>query len=133
MYCVGNDFVQPLARISFASLRRLSSGGQSGQSLRAIADRLGCGGDACSAWFAGDADLVVIGSGPGGYMAAIKAAQLGLKVYATLTIAVILSPSFPLAPLPSLKTVCVEKNPTLGGTCLNVGCIPSKVCPGCGC
>lgn len=49
-----------------------------------------------------DADLVVIGSGPGGYVAAIKASQLGLK------------------------TVCVEKNPTLGGTCLNVGCIPSK-------
>jgi len=49
-----------------------------------------------------DADLVVIGSGPGGYVAAIKAAQLGLN------------------------TVCVEKNPTLGGTCLNVGCIPSK-------
>jgi dihydrolipoamide dehydrogenase len=47
-------------------------------------------------------DLVVIGSGPGGYVAAIKAAQLGLK------------------------TVCVEKNATLGGTCLNVGCIPSK-------
>jgi dihydrolipoamide dehydrogenase len=51
---------------------------------------------------AGQADLVVIGSGPGGYVAAIKAAQLGLK------------------------TVCVEKNATLGGTCLNVGCIPSK-------
>jgi len=49
-----------------------------------------------------EADLVVIGSGPGGYVAAIKAAQLGLK------------------------TVCVEKNATLGGTCLNVGCIPSK-------
>lgn len=47
-------------------------------------------------------DLVVIGSGPGGYVAAIKAAQLGMK------------------------TACVEKNPTLGGTCLNVGCIPSK-------
>lgn len=47
-------------------------------------------------------DLCVIGSGPGGYVAAIKAAQLGLK------------------------TVCVEKNATLGGTCLNVGCIPSK-------
>ncbi|KAF2367625.1 Dihydrolipoamide dehydrogenase [Trinorchestia longiramus] len=49
-----------------------------------------------------DADLVVIGSGPGGYVAAIKAAQLGMK------------------------TVCVEKNATFGGTCLNVGCIPSK-------
>lgn len=49
-----------------------------------------------------EVDLVVIGSGPGGYVAAIKAAQLGLK------------------------TVCVEKNDTLGGTCLNVGCIPSK-------
>uniref|UniRef100_A0A1I8J1H2 Dihydrolipoyl dehydrogenase n=2 Tax=Macrostomum lignano TaxID=282301 RepID=A0A1I8J1H2_9PLAT len=47
-------------------------------------------------------DLVVIGSGPGGYVAAIKAAQLGLK------------------------TVCVEKDASLGGTCLNVGCIPSK-------
>jgi dihydrolipoamide dehydrogenase len=47
-------------------------------------------------------DLVVIGSGPGGYVAAIKAAQLGLKV------------------------ALVEKDPTLGGTCLNVGCIPSK-------
>lgn len=49
-----------------------------------------------------DADLVVIGSGPGGYVGAIKAAQLGMK------------------------TICIEKNPTLGGTCLNVGCIPSK-------
>jgi len=47
-------------------------------------------------------DLVVIGSGPGGYVAAIRAAQLGFK------------------------TACVEKYPTLGGTCLNVGCIPSK-------
>ncbi|KAG9510219.1 Dihydrolipoyl dehydrogenase, mitochondrial, partial [Fragariocoptes setiger] len=47
-------------------------------------------------------DLVVIGSGPGGYVAAIKAAQLGMK------------------------TACVEKSETLGGTCLNVGCIPSK-------
>lgn len=47
-------------------------------------------------------DLVVIGSGPGGYVAAIRAAQLGLK------------------------TACVEKEKTLGGTCLNVGCIPSK-------
>jgi len=49
-----------------------------------------------------DADLVVIGSGPGGYVGAIKAAQLGMK------------------------TICIEKNATLGGTCLNVGCIPSK-------
>merc|ERR1719414_1723027 len=49
-----------------------------------------------------DVDLVVIGSGPGGYVGAIRAAQLGMK------------------------TVCVEKNATLGGTCLNVGCIPSK-------
>ncbi|MFN8545356.1 MAG: dihydrolipoyl dehydrogenase [Candidatus Binatia bacterium] len=47
-------------------------------------------------------DLVVIGSGPGGYQAAIRAAQLGFRV------------------------ACVEKSPTLGGTCLNVGCIPSK-------
>ncbi|MEZ5789951.1 MAG: dihydrolipoyl dehydrogenase [Nitratireductor sp.] len=47
-------------------------------------------------------DVVIIGSGPGGYVCAIKAAQLGLK------------------------TAIVEKMPTLGGTCLNVGCIPSK-------
>jgi dihydrolipoamide dehydrogenase len=47
-------------------------------------------------------DLVVIGAGPGGYVAAIRASQLGLKV------------------------ACVEKRPTLGGTCLNIGCIPSK-------
>ena len=47
-------------------------------------------------------DLVIIGSGPGGYVAAIRAAQLGLRV------------------------ACIEKYPTLGGTCLNVGCIPSK-------
>ncbi|MBD3628721.1 dihydrolipoyl dehydrogenase [Cyclobacterium sp.] len=47
-------------------------------------------------------DLIVIGSGPGGYVAAIRAAQLGLK------------------------TAIIEKYPTLGGTCLNVGCIPSK-------
>ncbi len=47
-------------------------------------------------------DLIVIGSGPGGYVCAIRAAQLGLK------------------------TACVEKRATLGGTCLNIGCIPSK-------
>jgi len=48
-------------------------------------------------------DVVVIGGGPGGYACAIRAAQLGLR------------------------TACIEKRPTLGGTCLNVGCIPSKV------
>jgi len=47
-------------------------------------------------------DLVIIGAGPGGYVAAIRAAQLGMKV------------------------ACVEKRATLGGTCLNIGCIPSK-------
>jgi dihydrolipoamide dehydrogenase len=47
-------------------------------------------------------DLIVIGAGPGGYVAAIRAAQLGLKV------------------------ACVEREPELGGTCLRVGCIPSK-------
>jgi dihydrolipoamide dehydrogenase len=47
-------------------------------------------------------DLVIIGSGPGGYVAAVRAAQLGLK------------------------TACIEKSPRLGGVCLNVGCIPSK-------
>src|SRR5579884_484153 len=47
-------------------------------------------------------DLVVIGAGPGGYVAAIRAAQLGMRV------------------------ACVEKRATLGGTCLNIGCIPSK-------
>jgi dihydrolipoamide dehydrogenase len=47
-------------------------------------------------------DLVVIGGGPGGYVAAIRAAQLGMKA------------------------ACIDKRPTLGGTCLNVGCIPSK-------
>jgi len=49
-----------------------------------------------------DFDVLVIGAGPGGYVAAIRAAQLGLK------------------------TGCVESRETLGGTCLNVGCIPSK-------
>jgi dihydrolipoamide dehydrogenase len=48
------------------------------------------------------ADVVIIGGGPGGYVAAIRAAQLGLR------------------------TVCVEMDRTLGGTCVNVGCIPSK-------
>ena len=49
-----------------------------------------------------DYDVLVIGAGPGGYVAAIRAAQLGLK------------------------TACVESRATLGGTCLNIGCIPSK-------
>lgn len=69
--------VKNTAPVTISSLRRLSTGQD-------------------------ETDLVVIGSGPGGYVAAIKAAQLGLK------------------------TICVEKSPTLGGTCLNVGCIPSK-------
>ena len=47
-------------------------------------------------------DVIVIGSGPGGYVCAIRCAQLGLK------------------------TACVESRKTLGGTCLNIGCIPSK-------
>lgn len=51
---------------------------------------------------ASEFDVIVIGGGPGGYVAAIKAAQLGFK------------------------TACVEKRGALGGTCLNVGCIPSK-------
>jgi dihydrolipoamide dehydrogenase len=49
-----------------------------------------------------DVDVAVLGGGPGGYSAAIRAAQLGAKV------------------------ACIEKDPTLGGTCLNVGCIPTK-------
>src|SRR6185436_19344829 len=49
-----------------------------------------------------DYDLVVIGAGPGDYVAAIRAAQLGLK------------------------TACIEKESALGGTCLRIGCIPSK-------
>ena len=47
-------------------------------------------------------DVIVIGGGPGGYVCAIRAAQLGLKA------------------------ACVESRGTLGGTCLNIGCIPSK-------
>src|SRR6476661_9104816 len=49
-----------------------------------------------------DFDVIVIGAGPGGYVAAIRAAQLGLR------------------------TACADSRETLGGTCLNVGCIPSK-------
>ena len=47
-------------------------------------------------------DVIIIGAGPGGYVCAIRSAQLGLK------------------------TACVESRNTLGGTCLNIGCIPSK-------
>ena len=47
-------------------------------------------------------DLIVIGAGPGGYVGAIRAAQLGMNV------------------------ACIDRSATLGGTCLNVGCIPSK-------
>ena len=47
-------------------------------------------------------DVIIIGSGPGGYVAALRCAQLGMK------------------------TALIEKYDTLGGTCLNVGCIPSK-------
>src|SRR6202140_5061981 len=49
-----------------------------------------------------DCDVAIIGGGPGGYVAAIRAGQLGLN------------------------TVCIEMDKTLGGTCVNVGCIPSK-------
>ena len=49
-----------------------------------------------------DFDVIVIGGGPGGYVCSIRAAQLGLK------------------------TACIESRGSLGGTCLNVGCIPSK-------
>jgi dihydrolipoamide dehydrogenase len=48
-------------------------------------------------------DVLILGGGPGGYVCAIRAGQLGLKV------------------------ACIDKRPTLGGTCLNIGCIPSKV------
>src|SRR5436190_18806125 len=47
-------------------------------------------------------DLVVIGGGPGGYVAALRAAQLGMRV------------------------ACIDRRPAFGGTCLNIGCIPSK-------
>ena len=50
-----------------------------------------------------DFDLIVIGAGPGGYVGAIRAAQLGMRV------------------------ACIEQRASLGGTCLNVGCIPSKL------
>lgn len=69
---------------------------------------------------------MVIGSGPGGYVAAIKAAQLGMNVrlqkHLNSDAWYLCFDNWVLI----LQTVCVEKNDTLGGTCLNVGCIPSK-------
>ena len=78
-------------------LRRQSTGA----SLRRLSPDLARAFSAAAA--SPEVDLVVVGGGPGGYVAAIKAAQLGMKV------------------------ACVEKRGALGGTCLNVGCIPSKV------
>src|SRR6201987_101201 len=49
-----------------------------------------------------DVDIAVLGGGPGGYTAAIRAAQLGAR------------------------TICIEKEPELGGTCLRIGCVPTK-------
>ena len=80
-------------------LARLSSAG------RGVAARRPTAGPATVRYLSAEDreyDVCVVGGGPGGYVAAIKAAQLGLK------------------------TVCVESRGTLGGTCLNVGCIPSK-------
>merc|ERR1719199_1385013 len=59
-------------------------------------------GQAVRGFASSSVDVCVVGGGPAGYVASIRASQLGLK------------------------TACVEKRPTLGGTCLNVGCIPSK-------
>ena len=76
------------------------------RNITALVSRYSISLNALSRTFASSADendVVVIGGGPGGYVAAIKAAQLGLK------------------------TTCIEKRGALGGTCLNVGCIPSKV------
>jgi len=78
---------------------------RSASSARSVAPLRAALGLSCRASMSSEAkeyDLAVIGGGPGGYVGAIKAAQLGLK------------------------TVCIEKRGRLGGTCLNVGCIPSK-------
>ena len=78
-----------------------------------------------------DADLVVIGSGPGGYVGAIKAAQLGMYEKTDLLMYVVRM-EYIVSEITSkllflgMKTICIEKNATCGGTCLNVGCIPSK-------
>lgn len=92
---LANNSPMAMQILRHAPRRLWSVGGQCGASRTAAGLR----------WFSAPAeeqDLVVAGGGPGGYAAAIKAAQLGLKV------------------------TCVEKRGTLGGTCLNVGCIPSK-------
>ena len=85
---------QPLLALAPQGRRALASS----TALRTIGARM----FSASAATADQQDVVVIGGGPGGYVAAIKGAQLGLKV------------------------TCVEGRGTLGGTCLNVGCIPSK-------
>ena len=85
---------QPLLALAPQGRRALASS----TALRTIGARM----FSASGATADQQDVVVIGGGPGGYVAAIKGAQLGLKV------------------------TCVEGRGTLGGTCLNVGCIPSK-------
>jgi len=80
-----------------ATLLRAGAPSAAGQAARAFGSTPSLQAAAASQY-----DLVVVGGGPGGYVAAIKAAQLGLK------------------------TACVESRGALGGTCLNVGCIPSK-------
>ena len=95
------------AAMRVACLRRLAATSSKQhilqERLRSCAPELMCRFESRRWYAAADADVVVIGGGPGGYVAAIKAAQLGLK------------------------TTCIESRGTLGGTCLNVGCIPSKV------